>query len=264
MARGAQGNGDWRVRGVSVQGYSHLRDGVECQDAHRHGFEPSTGAYLLAVADGAGSRTRSAEGATLAVGLAVETLMARLAAGLPSGAEQWHDLLRGTFGQIVSEFRTTTERLGAAASEFAATLTIAVLAPPWLGTASLGDGIVVVGANTDDGETLLHLLEFTPPAGEYVNETSFLSSAGALDQVAIRCVHDSGLTAVLLATDGIVPIGVQRDGSSRRPNRTFIEPVLESLTATRSDPTAVTRLLLEDRINRLSADDKTLLAAVKT
>jgi hypothetical protein len=35
----ANGDGQWRVRGVSVQGYSHLRDGIECQDAHRHAFE---------------------------------------------------------------------------------------------------------------------------------------------------------------------------------------------------------------------------------
>jgi hypothetical protein len=68
---------------------------------------------------------------------------------------------------------------------------------------------------------------------------------------------------LLLGTDGVTPIAVKREGHIQRPNRTFVEPVIDSLTAARSDPTEVTRLLLEDRITRLSADDKTLLAAVR-
>lgn len=264
MAQVPRGDGRWRIRGVSVQGYSHLRDGIACQDAHRHGLERSTGAHVLAVADGAGSRERSAEGATLAVGVAVERFSDRLARdGVPSSADDWHVWLRAVFEEIVAEYRTTTERLGASSSEFAATLTVAVLAHPWLGIVSLGDGIVMVGAESDDGPTSLHLVMFTPPAGEFANETVFLSSSGAHDQVAIRCLHDPGLTALLLATDGITPIGVHRSGPAQRPNRSFVEPVLASLTAERPDPTEVTRLLLDDRISRLSADDKTLLAAVR-
>jgi hypothetical protein len=262
--RGRSDDARWRVRGVSVQGYSHLRDGVECQDAHRHEFEPSTGAYVLAVADGAGSRPRSAEGATLAVGLAVAVFRDGLARdGLPGGADEWRGRLRDGVETIVRAFGETTERLGAAPSDFAATLTVAVLAPPWVGIVSLGDGIVVAGAESDGAEHGFHLVVFTPPAGEYVNETTFLSSSGALDRVTIRCLHDRGLTALLLGTDGIAPIAVKRDGRSQRANVSFVAPVVESLTSVGTDPTEVTRLLLEDRITRLSADDKTLLAAVR-
>jgi hypothetical protein len=265
MARLPQHDGRWRVRGVSVQGYSHLRDGVECQDAHRHGFEPSTGAYVLAVADGAGSRARSAEGATLAVGLAVDIALERLARdGVPATADEWHASLRAWFNGILEAFRDTTRRLGAEPSAFAATLTVAVLAHPWLGLMSLGDGLVVVGAEAEDGGESLHLVVFAPPSGEFVNETTFLTSDRAVDQVTFRCLFDEGLTALLLATDGIGPVGIQRSGDVRRPNPTFVEPVLDHLTGARANPTEVTRLLLEDRINRVSADDKTLLAAVRT
>lgn len=264
MMAGLRENGQWKVRGVSVTGYSHLRDGIECQDAHRHLHEPSTGAYVLAVADGAGSRPRSAEGAALAVGLAVDELGRQLArGGLPDDPDAWTNLLRIGFAAIVEAFRGTTRRIGASPAEFAATLTAAILAPPWLGIASLGDGIVVAGAEQVEHESGLHLVMAAPPAGEYVNETCFLSSHGAHDQVAIRCLHDPGLLALLLGTDGVTPLAVKRDGAATRPNRTFVEPVLRSLAA-KSDPAAVSRLLLEERLTRLSADDKTLLAAVKT
>jgi Protein phosphatase 2C len=263
MARSHE-NGRWTVRGVSVTGYSHLRDGIECQDAHRHLHEPSTGAYVLAVADGAGSRPRSAEGAALAVGLTVEEFGRRLArGGLPDDSEAWTLLLESGFEAIVEAFRETTRRLGGSPADFAATLTVAIIAPSWLGIVSLGDGIVVAGAEQFEHESGLHLVMAAPSAGEYVNETCFLSSDGAYDKVEVRCLHDPGLVALLLGTDGVTPLAVMRDGGAPRPNRTFVEPVLRSLAA-RSDPAEVSRLLLEERLTRLSADDKTLLAAVKT
>jgi hypothetical protein len=265
MTRTKGGDGRWRVRGVSVQGYSHLRDGVECQDAHRHAYEPETGSYVLAVADGAGSRPRSAEGATVAAGLAVSVLVDALGrTGLPDSPEAWRAWLGARFEAIVHDFLENTQRLGGRPADFAATLTVAVLAPPWLGTASLGDGIVIVGAAADDGPAL-HLIAHTPPAGEYVNETHFLSSQDALRHTRVQVLHDPGLTALLLATDGIAPIGVERgEREARRPNVSFLGPVLDSLSDKKSDPAEVTRLLLQDRISRLSADDKTLLAAVRT
>ena len=126
--------------------YRHLRDGLECQDARGHAFEPATASYVLAVADGAGSRPRSAEGATLAVGIAVEASTRRLAsAGLPRTPDAWHAWLADSFAAVVDAFLDTTARIGRSPADFAATLTVAVLAPPFIGTISLGDGIVIIG-----------------------------------------------------------------------------------------------------------------------
>jgi hypothetical protein len=248
-----------------VQGYRHLREGVECQDAHRSAFEPTTRSYILAVSDGAGSRPRSAEGATLAVGIAVRVFGEGLSRhGAPTSADHWNDWLRTSFSTILSEFLKATASLGASSAEFATTLTAAVLSPPWLGVVSLGDGLVVVEAGSDAEGPLLHVISDSGNAGEYVNETQFLTTARALDHATIRCVCDPGLSAVLLGTDGILPIGVHRDGDAQRPNRTFIAPVLRSFANPRADPTWLTRLLLEQRISRVSGDDKTVLAAVRT
>ncbi len=249
----------WRVQGVSVQGYSHLRDGVECQDAYRHMLVEPQGAHVLAVADGAGSRARSAEGATLAVGLANSLLAGRLRSGrTPQRAESWRSLLGETYEEIVSAFLKATERMGPERAEFAATLTAVVLAPPWIGVVSIGDGFVITRATSYDGTDGLHLLASTPGTGEYVNETVFLTSSGALTQVTVECVYDPDLTAVMLSTDGLVPAAIRQQGGRRRPNGSFLGPVFGAL----ADPAGIARLLLEDRISALSADDKTLLMAV--
>jgi len=253
----------WRVHGVSVPGYGHLRDGVECQDACRHAFVHAAGAHVLAVADGAGSRARSAEGAALAVGLTVDLLGARLAAhGTPGSPAAWRTLLAGSYEDLVASFADATSRMGPDPAAFAATLTAVVLAYPWLGLVSIGDGFVIARSDDDPGEDSLHLVGSAAPAGEYVNEAVFLSSAAALSDVTVDCLYDPGLSGVLLGTDGLVPAAIRRAGARPRPNASFVEPLLGTLDAERPDPTSVARLLLDDRISALSADDKTLLMAV--
>jgi hypothetical protein len=251
----------WRVQGVSVQGYSHLRDGMECQDAYRHTFVATPGAHVLAVADGAGSRARSAEGAALAVGLANSLLAQRLgSACAPDTTDSWRSLLGAAYEQIVSAFLAAIERMGPDRGEFAATLTAVVLSPPWIGVASIGDGFVIARVDNPDGTDGFHLVSFAASAGEYVNETVFLTSKGALERVCINCLYDPELTAVMLSTDGLVPAAIRQQGGRRRPNRSFLEPVFGAL----DDPAEIARFLLEDRISALSADDKTLLMAVAT
>jgi hypothetical protein len=263
VASASDGRARWRVHGVSLPGYGHLRDGVECQDACRHGLVEGTGVQVLAVADGAGSRARSAEGAALAVGLAVDVLGARLAAhGAPASPRAWRTLLGQSYEDIVAAFADATARMGPDPAAFAATLTAVVLAHPWLGVVSIGDGFVIARAEDEAGEESLHLVTSAVPAGEYVNEAVFLSSAGALSDVAVTCLYDPGLTGVVLGTDGLLPAAIRRPGGRPRPNPSFLEPLLGSLDAERPDPTSVARLLLDDRISALSADDKTVLMAV--
>jgi hypothetical protein len=248
----------WRVHGVSMTGYSHLRDGVECQDACRHTFVPSAGAHVLAVADGAGSRDRSAEGAALAVGLTIEMLAERLDGhGAPAAPAAWRSFLGAFYRDLLSCFADATSAMGPDPAAFASTLTVAVLAHPWAGIVSIGDGFVI--ARSDDS---LHLVTAAPAAGEYVNEAVFLTSDGALREVSIDCLYDPDLNALVLGTDGVLPAGVRRIGGRPCPNASFLEPLLGSLEAARPDPTSVARLLLDKRISELSGDDKTLLVAV--
>src|SRR4051812_8181262 len=101
----ARANGRWRVRGVCVQGWSHMKDGVECQDAFRFAPDDAAERVVLAVADGAGSRRRSAEGAALATGLAASAFQEALRRdGAPRDADAWHRFLAREYRRLVATF----------------------------------------------------------------------------------------------------------------------------------------------------------------
>jgi len=261
----------WRVRGASIQGYGHLRDGLPCQDAYRHlavpNLRPESDVHILAVADGAGSRPRSAEGAALAVGMATELLSARVKEnGVPVGPSDWRDLLRNAYLDLRGDFQRAVVTIAGAAhvGEFATTVTAVVLAHPWLGVISVGDGFVVV--RTEDGEKpQFHLVSVAMPVSEYANETVFLTSQAATSAVQITCLWDPAVTGVMISTDGLAQAALSyARGLPRRPNRSFAEHLLLFVDDPDSDIAELPRLLLQDELIRLNADDKTLLAAVRT
>jgi hypothetical protein len=267
----ARAEAGWRVRGASIQGYGHLRDGLPCQDAYRHlavpNALPEREVHILAVADGAGSRARSAEGAALAVGMATELLGKQLAGrAAPAGASEWHDVLRTAYQDLVADFRSAVASIAGAASvgEFATTLTVVVLAHPWLAVVSIGDGFVVVRSD-DGGDPQFHLVSAALPVSEYANETVFLTSRTATEAVQLACLWDPAVSGVMLATDGLAQAALSyAQGLSRRPNRSFAERLLLFVDDRGSDVAELPRLLLQDQLIRLSADDKTLLLAVRT
>ncbi|MFE5922283.1 PP2C family serine/threonine-protein phosphatase [Streptomyces sp. NPDC056468] len=274
----------WRVHGVSVQGYRHAQQGMPCQDAwgESHTGPPHTRTPVLAVADGAGSRPRSQEGAQLAVQLATSVFGARLSerAGAPRDAEDLRTRLRDAFLEVLNAFIDGTWALsgeggaatrgrGAGPADFATTLTVVVLGPGWLGYTSLGDGFVVLRTSEENGEPHFHLLPQPEAASEYGNETTFLSSADAALRVRIDCVRDDGIDGVMLSTDGLAQAALSGgQGPVPRANPSFAASVLRSLDRPGPDPRADAReleaLLLSDQLTALNADDKTLVRAVRT
>ena len=251
----------WRIHGMSVEGYRHRRQGLPCQDACA--YKASAYGAVLAVADGAGSRPRSEEGARLAVELAAEHFARRaVAAANCRPGEAVHELLEDAFHDVSKVF---LDRTGADAADFATTLTVVVLAPGWLGHLTVGDGFVVLRAGTEDGERQFHLLPQARAASEYSNETVFLTSPDAARWVHTDCVSDAGIDGVLLSTDGLVQAALTRAGSgTQAPNASFADAVFRSLdTVTDETHEGLATLLRSDRLTALNADDKTLLRAVR-
>ncbi|WP_327353778.1 PP2C family serine/threonine-protein phosphatase [Streptomyces sp. NBC_01304] len=257
----------WRTHGVSVEGYRHRRTGAPCQDAWDSavwGADGGPEVTVLAVADGAGSRPRSQEGARLAVRLAVEHF-GRTAAAAPCPAgEAAHQLLLRTYELVRDDF--ASQVAGAARlDDFATTLTVVVLTPDWLGHVSVGDGFVIVRAGADaEGKRQYHLLPQAEAASEYSNETVFLTSPRADRWVRTDCVRDPGVDGVLLSTDGLVQAALTSAGT---PNSAFVAAVLGSLERPDLDPDEdgeqLAELLRSDRLSALNADDKTVLRAVR-
>ncbi|MFD9904872.1 PP2C family serine/threonine-protein phosphatase [Streptomyces sp. NPDC059063] len=274
----------WRVHGISVRGHRHAQQGMPCQDSWgkaRTG-PPDARITVLAVADGAGSRPRSQEGARLAIQLATSVFGARLghekgvqrdAKGIPRDADDLRLQLRGAFLEVLDAFLDGTRELSGGSAngsaDFATTLTVVVLGSGWLGYASLGDGFVVLRAGEVNGAAQFHLLPQPEEESEYGNETTFLSSADAALKVQIACVRDDGVDGVLLSTDGLAQAALSRlPGPRPAANSSFAAAVLRSLDRPGPDPEAdaqaLEALLLSDRLTALNADDKTLVRAVRT
>ncbi|GIH72319.1 PP2C family serine/threonine-protein phosphatase [Sphaerimonospora thailandensis] len=261
----------WRVQGLSLPGYSHMRSGLPCQDAHRHAILEKVKAdgpvVVLAVADGAGSRSRSAEGAEMVVSLAVAAVEEALSEYVPADGEAWKELLCSSFQAVLTRFHDHATQLadGHGADDFATTLTVAVLSGEWLGIASLGDGFVVVRTEEPDGPAAaFHLVTQPPVVGEYSNQTVFVTSAGALESLYVCCIQDACVTGLMLSTDGLAQPALRwADGVPRRPNTSFAKGVLDFAEKSDADPRALAQLLLSDDVVRRNADDKTLLLAVR-
>ena len=149
----------WRVRGFSIQGYAHLTEGTPCQDAYRQATVGTSA--LLAVADGAGSRPRSAEGAAILVSVTIDVLTAMVKApGDPADAHQLKARLGQAYQWIRDQFiKQVTALAGQGqAGEFAATLIAAVVTDGLLGIIQVGDGFAVSRTRNQHGTTHLHLL----------------------------------------------------------------------------------------------------------
>jgi Protein phosphatase 2C len=265
----------WRVRGFCLQGYGHLKEGTPCQDSYQHVSVRSPGGQtveVLAVADGAGSRRRSAEGAALAVTLATEILGAAVQEdGLPGDWRLGRAFLLAAYGQIRSEFaRLTGLWVGPGdIGLFATTLTAAVLADGCLGVVQAGDGFAIVRAGEvpagpDGGRVRqYHLLPRDETGSEYANEARFLTSATA-GRPQISVVRDAGITGVLLSTDGLAQPALTWAG--REPdgvNASFAEAILDHLDDPGHDPRRVVRTMMTEDIVQRTSDDLTLLAAVR-
>jgi hypothetical protein len=253
----------WRVRGFSVQGYAHLTEGIPCQDAYRQAVVGSSA--VLAVADGAGSRPRSAEGAALLVTITTEILTGMLKAGEPPDGNYLKERLGTAYERIHGQFLKQAALLAGEArvGDFAATLVAAVAANGLLGIIQVGDGFVVVRTAGRRGGTTYHLLSRPEVSGQHSNETLFVTSAGA--KAEIIPVDDPGITGILLSTDGLMPAALAYEqGRPEGVNEDFVHRVLGHLDQDGNDPRPILRTMISDGVVQLTGDDLTMVAAVRT
>ena len=91
---------------------------------------------------------------------------------------------------------TVTGRL-LTARHFRTTLLLAVLRPPWLAVAQLGDGLVVMQI----GGTECLLLDRSRPKAENANMVAYLSQPDFAADITVCLVP--GITGLAVATDGL-------------------------------------------------------------
>jgi hypothetical protein len=249
---------DWRVIGASVQGTSHLKGDVPCQDAH--GYQVLDGGLVLAaVADGAGSAERSHQGAQLAVQEVLAALSTALDKDAPTDEPAWGKLLLQTFGQARGALVQLSELEEASLRAFATTLSCTILAEGYLVVGQIGDGVTV--ARATDG---LLFAASEPQRGEYANETFFLTQEDALERVQVY-VHAEAVDALALMTDGLIRLAMNL--SEGIPHAPFFGPLFDYAARVEELPRGEEQLaafLASERVCERTDDDKTLVLVART
>ena len=245
----------WRVAGVSVQGLNHTRKSVPCQDAH--GWRLLPGNVLAAVvSDGAGSAAMAEVGAQLSVRTALDHAAQKLAAGAwPDTEKIWREwlmeLLETTRAAVFSE----ASQRQMPARELAATLICVLATPAWTVAAQVGDGAVVAGDTPGHWRALTR-----PESAEYLNETTFLVSPGALDraQIKLECLR---ITHLAMFCDGLQMLALKMPQGE--PHLPFFQPLMRLLDQPTGSPAEeqLSAFLRSPRVGARTDDDLTLVLA---
>ncbi|MCB0064702.1 MAG: protein phosphatase 2C domain-containing protein [Caldilineaceae bacterium] len=243
----------FRVIAASVQGTSHLRAALPCQDAYAF-VETACGDLIVAVADGAGSAAFSAEGARLAVTTAVEQIQQTLARYQPTSPRAWQVTVQSAFLAAQQKLYQRASDDASDPRHFAATLVLLILRKEQAICGLVGDcGAILRHAN----QTLLS--PCPPQRGEYANTTNFIVQPDLFSRLDIQQVAQP-ITAAALFSDGLAPLAMNL--AKNEPYTPFFEPLFGFLAAAKDAAAAVEQLadfLGSDRVNARTDDDKTLV-----
>jgi hypothetical protein len=241
----------WRVLANSAIGTSHRARRSVCQDANLYRLLPD-GTLLIAVADGAGSASRSAEGAACATETAVNYLAERLAGTDPSQVQ-------ALLSESLAAARTALESLavdGCNPGDFATTLLLTVITESHVSIAQVGDGAIVVQL---EDETL-HVLTRNGDS-EYVNQTTFLTSTDFLSTACFASRPAEGVRGAAVMTDGMQLLAVHH--ATNTAFGAFFTPMFRFAADPTSTDEGLAEFLMSDAVCRRTDDDKTLVLTVR-
>lgn len=244
----------WLMVAEAVCGTDHEKTSRSCQDAFCVKVIPPD-IFLAAVADGAGSAQSGEIGAQLSVQVALEIL----AAEIPHS--DWSEpalqnMLSETMKKALQAIQNEASLREIEVRDLATTLILILTKPDLVAVGQIGDGAVVVA---DSHQTLTALT--TPQHGEYINQTTFLTSPHALDK--LQCaVWQGHLTHLAAFTDGLQMLALKMPEAT--PHQPFFKPLFNFLDSVEDSVQATQELntfLTSQRIRERASDDLTLLLA---
>jgi hypothetical protein len=254
----------WTVAAASVRGRGHEQTGTPCQDSSEVAVSPNGQWVALAASDGAGTARRSEVGAGLVAREFAQCLI-RL-------SEECDRRAPGAWvsDRVIQDIVAVRSRLREQAgsddiSDFHCTLTAALIGPTGGITVHLGDGAIFGGAaDSQVGDVIDIAHDFfvsSPHNGEYANETVFLTERDWVKHLRIQPV--AAVDWVVLGTDGGMALAMVGES---RPKSGFVVPVIRTLMQQPDFPSrseALRRILDDRHADRLTNDDKTLIAAIR-
>ena len=267
----------WTAINYSAIGSKNQQQGRPCQDySHYRCYDDF---IIGAVADGAGSAKYSDHGAELAVKTTLSFL---------SGTEDFSDSeeiaelskfhqpenkkalkesnqppseLEEAINELSREICQTVrhtliqeaEAIDCQLEDLACTLLVFIATSDWAGAMQIGDGFIVVRSEEGEPE-----LVFTPDKGEYVNETTFITSDDFQNQLQVKTFPAPKF--ICAASDGLEKVAIRFSNWEAYPG--FFDPLeqcLQEKTSLEEKQDYLETFLNSDRINQRISDDKTLL-----
>ncbi|MBD2250524.1 PP2C family serine/threonine-protein phosphatase [Nostoc parmelioides] len=247
-------NPHWQVVAASVCGTSHMKTKQLCQDAHHWQLLPGN-VLVAAAADGAGSASQGKVGAMVAVETAIESLSLR---DITRDSLADDETVRSLLTEALLAAKKAVEDEAAACQkqpqDLATTLIIAIASPEMVAAAQIGDGMAVAK------DHLGNLLALTiPDNGEYINETTFLTSPGALETAQMRLWRET-IVNIGLLTDGLQMLALNMVVSE--PHKPFFFPLFDFVKNAEDQAEAkeqLVKFLSSERITQRTDDDLTLI-----
>jgi hypothetical protein len=243
----------WVVVGASVQGTSHIKIPLPCQDAHAYkAIDDSV--LVAAVADGLGSAMYAQAGSQLAAACAVNYMEQALATAVPGDEAAWVQLTRDCFLAACARLEEEAQKNQAPLRDYSTTLILAIVTPDWLVTGHIGDGAAV--ASLEDGGLVL---ASQPQNEEYVNVTFPLTMPDMINVAEFKACLIK-VKALALMTDGMQHVSIHT--ADNTPHPPFFEPLFRQLPGVKDMHKASQNLaefMASDQICAHTDDDKTLV-----
>jgi len=256
----------WRTICQSAIGSFHVDMGLPCQD---YGAYQTLGKDILigAVADGAGSAKHSDLGAKVAVETAIAFLADKI--NIPDGnketlainvtPEKLNRICKPLFPQLLFQIQQQLERQAhekqLKIQDLATTLLVFIATSKWLAAMQIGDGFILIKPLGENYQLL-----FQPDKGEYINETTFITSTNALEEMQIAVLAEP-VEFICAATDGVEKVAINY--ATWQPFSPFFQPLEQYLQTTEEPLSADLKEFLErEDLNARTTDDKTLLLAL--
>ncbi|MBD2499566.1 PP2C family serine/threonine-protein phosphatase [Anabaena azotica] len=247
-------NPHWQVVAASVCGTSHIKNKQLCQDAHHWQLLPGN-VLVAAAADGAGSASQGKVGAMVAVETAIENLSLKEITRKSLTDDEAVQLL--LTDALLAAKKAVEDEAAACKQQpqdLATTLIIAIASPEMVAAVQVGDGTAVA---KDRAGNLLALT--LPDNGEYINETTFLTSPGALDTAQMRLWREA-IVNVALLTDGLQMLALNMVVGE--PHKPFFFPLFDFVKKAQDQAEAkeqLVKFLGSERITQRTDDDLTLI-----
>lgn len=253
----------WKAIARYVTGTSHQEQKIPCQDCGNYRIFKDV--IVGAVADGAGSAKYSHFGSELAVETALKYL-SRISEypqkrkrfwekfSQPLSEPEAKHLFTKTVNHVIAELKKQAKNKDYSVNDLACTLLVFVATPEWVAAMQIGDGFIVMGSQNAKYQML-----FKPDKGEFFNETTFVTSVNALEEMQVQVISEKQ-EFICASTDGLEKVAIRF--SDWQPFPPFFKPLEAYLRETEqpeNNDQYIIDFLKSGRLNARTDDDKTLL-----